>query len=164
MRRQLSFLAALGLAACATTDDQGAETPAPRPIKVAETEAPDPHPLASFDIPAGRCGMTLWSASGGRIAPIFQSLDVTSATMKLDGEQVNLVLKEQSGSLHLGMRSYQVFVRPDDGGESQTVAARLDWGERFQGGLYIKGGTLAVTGADGWERVVPIAGIAGCKA
>ena len=158
-------LAALAvITACATPPDRGQAGRAGGPVNLSVTEAPDPAPLEGYDIPRGRCGMILWTKAGSRIAPIFRSLDVTEATMQVEGKPVGLVLDSQSGDLALGMRSEQVFKGFDGDGQPLSVEARLDWGDGFPGGLYVRGGTLTVNGADGWSRILPVAGIAGCKA
>ncbi|MEL6873362.1 MAG: hypothetical protein AAFO62_11355 [Pseudomonadota bacterium] len=103
-------------------------------------------------------------ASGSGITPIFQSIDVTTATMNLDGKAASMRLEEQSGPIQLGMRAQQVFTPTTDDPATERVELQLEWGDRFPGGLYVRGGTLTVNGADGWGRVLPVAGIAGCKA
>jgi hypothetical protein len=96
--------------------------------------------------------------------PIFRSVDVVDAVMTIDQEQVPLQLASQDGDLRLGMRAMQLFTATSDEKTGLTVAADLDWGQPFPSGSYISGGTLTLTGVDGWQRVLPVAGIAGCKA
>ncbi|MEM1379661.1 MAG: hypothetical protein AAGH41_03450 [Pseudomonadota bacterium] len=160
----LSWVAVFAAAACTAVPDAENVTARPPAAQQPAPEAPSPQPLASINIPSGRCGMTLWMASGSGIEPIFQSLDVTTATMNLDGNAAPLQLEEQSGPIQLGMRARQVFKPVSDHKTTEHVELKLEWGDRFPGGLYVRGGTLTVSGADGWGRVLPVAGIAGCKA
>jgi hypothetical protein len=106
--------------------------------------------------------MILWTRSGAEVVPIFRALDGTSATMRLDGQTTPLTLQSQSGDLKLGMRANQLYVSENDTG-STTVEAKLQWGQSFPAGTYVQRGALTVSGADGWSRIVPVAGIAGCK-
>lgn len=157
----ISFSAAVFLAACATSSSPDVQT---QQRAFAETEAPDPSPLDAYAIPPGRCGMILWTQNGSRIAPIFRSVDVTTATMRIEGEEMPLLLQSQDGELRLGMRAKQVFAATGESNGGVVVEAKLNWGQAFPGGSYVSGGTLTVIGADGWRRILPVAGIAGCKA
>ncbi|MEM9809653.1 MAG: hypothetical protein AAF788_00340 [Pseudomonadota bacterium] len=161
MIKHLAGLVLVGVAACASKD---APIPALRPgVPQVATEAPDPSPLEQYDIPSGRCGMILWSTAGSRVVPIFRSVDATLATMRIEGEDIPLSLVAQEGALRLGMRASQQF----SGATSKqkiTVDSNIQWGQPFPGGIYVQRGTLTTSGEDGWGRVMPVAGIAGCKA
>ena len=128
------------------------------------TNGPDPEALADFDIPAGRCGMILWTKDGGRIAPIFRSVDTVEATMVIEGGEVSLLLASQLGDQRFGMRSQQVFTPADLAASQTVVETKIEWGQGFPSGTYINSGSLKLTAADGWQRIMPVAGIAGCKA
>ncbi|NRA31358.1 MAG: hypothetical protein HRU11_13970 [Parvularculaceae bacterium] len=108
--------------------------------------------------------MVLWTESGGRVSPIFRSVDVTRATMNIEGETIQLQLTDQNGELRLGMRSEQTYAVVEGPKSGLTLDVKADWGESFPGGLYIKGGSMTVNGTEGWSRIMPVAGIAGCKA
>lgn len=159
-RRWLSIL--LLMAACSTTADNSAETS--QNAALTSTEAPDPSPLDGYGIPSGRCGMILWTTTGGRVVPIFRSVDTTSASMRLDGEKVPLTLVSQDGPVQLGMRSQQKFIAQEYEKLGIEVDADVTWGQTFPSGIYVNSGTVVVRGADGWSRILPVAGIAGCKA
>ncbi|NNU17102.1 hypothetical protein HK107_12295 [Parvularcula sp. ZS-1/3] len=164
MIRSALFLAgAVTLAACASAPSTGANKATSAPPRI-ETEAPDPDPLRAASIPSGRCGMILWTKSGSRTLPIFRSLDNLQATMQIEGDEVSLDLQEEAGELRLGMRSEQLYAVADEARAGSSVETKLTWGQTFPGGSYISGGTITLTGADGWQRILPVAGIAGCKA
>ncbi|MEM0929961.1 MAG: hypothetical protein AAGI89_11795 [Pseudomonadota bacterium] len=152
------------LAACASGASQtepSASTPAIPSVTV--TEAPDPSPLANADIPSGYCGMILWSQMGARTVPIFKSVGITRASMVVEDEPVDFVLADQSGALRMGMAEAQDFVSGPSNEGPVGAKLRFQWGQAFPGGSYVQRGTLTVSGADGWDRVMPVAGIAGCK-
>ncbi|MEM6913782.1 MAG: hypothetical protein AAF511_07370 [Pseudomonadota bacterium] len=129
-----------------------------------QTEAPDPSPLANSSIPSGQCGMILWSQMGSRTVPIFRSVGTTTATMTVEEEPIDFVLAGQSGAIRLGMAEAQDFVSGPSRNGPVGAKLRFAWGQAFPGGSFVQRGTLTVSGADGWERVMPVAGIAGCKA
>lgn len=165
MSLKRTVLLALLVPACATgtPSDSGPSTASQLPGFI-ETEAPDPAVLNSYGIPSGRCGMILWTPSGSKIAPVFTSVDSIEATMQIEGEEVPLSLRRQSGEIRFGMRAEQVFAAVPDNHAGTTVETKLRWGQPFPSGSYIRGGTITLTGADGWQRIMPVAGIAGCKA
>ena len=159
--KHLAWIAALGLAACASEPKPDV---VPASAGLGTTAAPDPTPLASYDIPSGRCGMILWTKDSGRVAPIFRSIDTVQASMIIEGETVPLLLASQDGDLRFGMRAQQVFTPTDPEKHSTVVETKLEWGQAFPGGIYINRGSLKLTATDGWQRILPVAGIAGCKA
>jgi hypothetical protein len=163
LRPALVGLATLAIGACAGGGTSVGDT---ERAAFGRTEAPDPSPLARIDIPSGECGMILWARSGARTVPIFRAVNVVDAVMTVDGSDVPLQLASQDGPLRLGMRAKQLFVADGNGDAATprlTVAASIEWGQPFPGGTYISGGTLTLTGESGWQRIVPVAGIAGCK-
>ena len=154
----------VGLAACATTPGAGGPgggERAPRRL-LAETEAPDPGVLEDFDVPAGRCGMTLWTKSGADQVPVFRSVDDGTASMVIDGQPVALSLTGRGGETRVGIPATQAF-EGRAGDRPITVTMRGAWGQPFPAGSYVARAAITVRGEDGWSRVVPAAGIAGCR-
>lgn len=128
------------------------------------TEAPDLGAVGQYGIPSGRCGMILYTQSGGRAVPIFRSTDDGAAIMQIEGRVTQLRLVGRGGEARLGIPNQQYFQAELANGMGVTIAASARWGNSFPSGTYVERGTITATGADGWSRVVPIAGIAGCKA
>lgn len=160
------------LLACASTSDsdkddqltlQSALSKPTVPVSV-PSEAPDPDALDRYNIPAGRCGMVLWTLAGGVPVPVFQVLDDGAAEMKIEGETSRLTRQEMAGRSRASMPQIQVFEGLNAALEPLTVEANIVWGNSFPSGSYVERGTITLTGADGWQRVFPVAGIAGCKA
>lgn len=160
-------LVALGLAGCANSgpaDSEGATRfRTTEPVAMA-SEAPDPGALAGYGIPSGRCGMVLWARAGKSAVPIFQALDDGKGVMEIDGETSQLMRLRVNGVARAGMPQLQIFQTQLSDGSRVEIEANTVWGEAFPGGSYIERGTISLTGADGWSRVTPVAGIAGCKA
>ena len=170
MRWTKVFLAlgALAIAGCetASTDtdnDAAARLRTTEPVSMA-SEAPDPGALKGYGIPSGRCGMVLWARAGKAAVPIFQTLDSGKGVMEIDGEQATLTRVRVNGVARAGMPQMQVFQTRLSDGRSVEIEANTVWGEAFPGGSYVERGTISLTGSDGWSRVTPVAGIAGCKA
>ena len=130
---------------------------------VSDSEAPDPGPLAEAGVPSGRCGMILWTLAGASAVPVFRSVDDGTADMQVDGEPLALALVGRGGEDRLGIPAVQQFEGRLDSGEAVTVLVRGDWGRAFPAGAYVERAALSLTGADGWTRTLPTAGIAGCR-
>lgn len=163
IRTALFLSGAAALASCASAPSPSSDRSIAA-VPSVETEAPDPDPLRAAAIPSGRCGMILWTKSGSRTIPIFRSLDNLQATMQIEGEDVSLDLQREAGELRLGIRSEQLYAVADPSKPGSSVETKLTWGQPFPGGSYVSGGTITLTGTDGWQRILPVAGIAGCKA
>lgn len=133
------------------------------PLSV-DSEAPDPGALGGFSIPPGKCGMVLWARAGTATVPVFQALEDGQGLMEIDGRITGLSRYQVAGETRAAMPQIQRFKASTAGGGAVTIDAETEWGKNFPGGSYVKGGTLTLTGADGWTRVLPVAGIAGCKA
>lgn len=158
MRRGCVLLSLL-LAACA--GGPASQKAAPRPL-LTDTEAPDPGALADAQIPSGRCGTILWTKSGADQVAVFRSVDDGTASMVIDGEPVALALTGRGGQTRVGIPATQAFVAQTPGGPLKVVMRGV-WGQSFPAGSYVARATINVTGPDGWARVVPVAGIAGCR-
>ena len=160
---RLVLLAAC-LVACATAapGERSRVGDAPGRI-VSDSEAPDPGPLTEAGVPPGRCGMILWTLSGASAVPVFRSVDDGTADMQVDGSPIDLALVGRGGEDRLGIPAVQQFEGRLPGGEPVTVTVRGTWGRAFPAGAYVERASLSLTGADGWTRSLPTAGIAGCR-
>ena len=160
----LLLLAALGVSACAGgAGGQDRTRAAAAGRIVSDSEAPDPGPLADAGVPPGRCGMILWTLAGASAVPVFRSVDDGTADMQVDGQALTLSLVGRGGEDRLGIPAVQQFEGRLEGGEPVTVVVRGDWGRAFPAGAYVERAALSLTGADGWTRTLPTAGIAGCR-
>ena len=153
-------LAALTMCLAACVGGGGAERAA-RPL-LADTEAPDPGALGVAQVPPGRCGTILWTKSGADQVPIFRSVDDGTASMVIEGTPVALTLTGRAGESRVGIPGVQAFEGEAPGGPV-SVTMRGVWGTPFPAGSYVARATITVTGANGWSRVIPAAGIAGCR-
>lgn len=152
------------MAACASRGEAPAEpmTVDARTLSV-ETEAPDLGALGEFNIPSGACGLILYTRSSNQTVPVFRSLNDGSGFMHIEGSLSRLQLVASAGEARASIPAFQYFDARTTDGSLVNIEAEIDWGEGFPGGAYVKSGTLSLTGADGWSRVLPVAGVAGCR-
>ena len=156
-RRGIHFTAVLLLAGCATK---------PAPAPAAATAAPPSAeaavalgPLANASLPAGECGMILWTLDESRPAPVFRYIAGKSAEIAIAGRPIELTRIEGSGATGFGVFERQTFSGPE--GLTVKVESRFSLG--FDGGSYLERGLVSVASPDGWKAVSPAAGIAGCR-
>jgi len=164
MRGLALFLIAVGVVGCASSTPQNDRQTTNTPYITARTEGPDLGGIGQYGIPPGRCGMILYTRSGSRAVPIFRSTDDGSGLMDVDGELRGLELVARAGESRMNIPSDQYFTaNAAEPARNLTVAVQTHWGQGFPSGSYVKDGTLTIKAASGWSRVVPVAGIAGCK-
>lgn len=116
-------------------------------------------PLQEASLPAGECGMILWTLEGARPAAIFRFVSGKQAEMNVLGRPVKFQRIDYSGAGDYGVHEQQLF-RSEDGLEAE-IAARF--GLSFSGGAYLERGLIKLRDNDGWSIVAPAAGIAGCR-
>ncbi|MGV6821022.1 MAG: hypothetical protein ACWA5T_11070 [Parvularcula sp.] len=164
MRNLAAILLLVGSVGCAATAPPRDQNALTEPYVTARTEGPDLGGISQYGIPPGRCGMILYTRSGSRAVPIFRSTDDGAGLMDVDGELRGLELVGRAGETRMNIPSDQFFTaNADEPARNLTVAVRTHWGQGFPSGSYVKDGTLTIKAASGWSRVVPVAGIAGCK-
>ena len=144
------------LAGCAAKPAPAVSTAAAPPSAAAAVAL---GPLANASLPAGECGMILWTLDESRPAPVFRYIAGKNAEIAIAGRTISLARIEGSGATGFGVFERQTFSGPD--GLTVKVESRFSLG--FDGGSYLERGLVSVTSPDGWKAVSPAAGIAGCR-
>ncbi len=154
MRGAIIAAAATALWACSTAGDKTAYVP---PANDDGSFA-----LTGLDeaaLPAGKCGMILWTLDANAPTRILRYVSGETAIIAVNGAPVTLSLAETSGGSNYGVFERQVFV----GGAGYDASVDIHFGLGFDGGAYLERGLVTVRSASGWEIVAPAAGIAGCR-
>ncbi|MEO1251886.1 MAG: hypothetical protein AAFW81_06030 [Pseudomonadota bacterium] len=115
--------------------------------------------VAESALPAGKCGMILWTLDERAPVPIFRYVAGETALVSINGAAVDLTLAETRGGGDYGVFEEQVFV----GGAGYDARVVVNFGLGFEGGTYLERGVITVRSDTGWEIVAPTAGIAGCR-
>ncbi len=115
--------------------------------------------LSDAALPAGKCGMILWTLDANSPARILRYVSGETAVIAVNGTPVTLSLAETSGGSNYGVFERQVFV----GGAGYDANVEIHFGLGFDGGAYLERGLITVRSSSGWEIVAPAAGIAGCR-
>lgn len=114
--------------------------------------------LADAAIPAGECGMILWTLEAQQPAAVFRMVSGKGGEIVINGAKTALTLTQSGGASGFGVSEEQAFA---SGGVRISVKMRFGLG--FEGGTYLERGLLTVEDASGWRTVIPAAGVAGCR-
>lgn len=161
----LALISISGLAACATAPDEEAG-PAAQPAAKYQVkdDAPRIAELKKRNLEPGQCGMLLWTLSAGEPALVFRNVEGKAAEMIIDGKTARLVLASATGEQRYGISAKQEYTL-DEGTPGETrVKIAATFGIPFEGGVYVEEGVITLRNFFGWERVTPVAGLAGCRA
>lgn len=153
--QMLSLFAAAMLSACA------AAPPSPAPPAPASASVPAFDGLASLpaqNLRAGECGLFLWTVSAPRALVLFTKAGSNTADASLPGGAQTLTLARQSGDLFAQFMTRLDYAAPDGG----KVHVALEPGERIEGGQRTRAAQVTIVPPDGWETLVPAAGLAAC--
>lgn len=109
-------------------------------------------------LPRGECGMILWTLDAQRPMAILRLTSGKEAEIVVNGKSTRLALGERGGSSAFG-----VFEEQELSAENVKATIRMRFGLGFDGGTYLERGLLTVETAEGWQSVIPAAGVAGCR-
>lgn len=155
------------VAACASNPDAATQTAAPAAPAAkyqVKNDAPRIAELRNKNLEPGQCGMLLWTLEKGEPIMVFRNVAGRQAEMIIDGAPARLDLVEEEGERRYGVSSEQAYtLEAGTPGETRVkVSARF--GTPFEGGVYVEQGVITLRNFFGWERVTPVAGLAGCRA
>ena len=144
----------------ASASAAAATPPAPAVAAKVIDEAPEIGKLGQLGLPPERCGMLLWTTENQRPALVFRSIAGEGADMIINGAPAHFAFETGEGDARYGVASVQRF-RAD--ASDVVVDVSAEFGLDFDNGAYVERGRLVVRGANGWERIAPVAGLVGCR-
>jgi hypothetical protein len=150
-------ISALLLTACSSTNS-GAE----RGNISGASEVPRLSQLSTDRLPVGQCGMLLWTMNAGQPVLVFRTIAGGQAEAMLDGKKQKFLPLAQKGDIRFGIGSQQSY-RSAASSEVQTIEIQVEYGASFGGGVYVDEGVLRLINEQGWERIIPVAGLSGCR-
>ncbi len=154
MKRAVICVLATALCACSSAGQ--------KPAYVAKTSGDGSFALTALSeaaLPAGKCGMILWTLDANAPTRILRYVSGENAVIAVNGTPVTLSLAETAGGSNYGVFERQIFV----GGAGYDASVDIHFGLGFDGGAYLERGLVTVRSSSGWEVVAPAAGIAGCR-
>ncbi len=150
IKQSVIFSAFFVLSACATTLDSSKDIP--------QANKADDR-LTARNLSAGECGMFVWTADNARRFIFFSRADQAEASWWNGSNEVTIARVSSEGFASYGQPPEQIF-RMTDGGKLMLA---LSDPEDINSGTRFKSGAITLAGADGWEKVVPVIGLAGCQ-
>jgi len=115
--------------------------------------------LEPRNLSPGECGLFVWTADNARRFVLFSQAQTQSAAWWDGTDEVILKLEEASGFSNYDQPPQQRFLLDD---QREINLSLMEPQEIFSGTRY-KSGSLRLTGPDGWEKVVPVLGLAACQ-
>lgn len=152
-------LAALLLGACATTRQETASASPNAPAVIDSESGVVLGAVADAQIPAGKCGMILWTLDAQRPQPVLRFVAGEQGNISIGGAPAVLTLTGASGAAGFGVYEDQSFESP----AGVKVEVKVQFGQGFDGGAYLHRGLITVEQPGGWRSVTPAAGLAGCR-
>ncbi len=152
VRYTIAIAALLMLGACGTT-----ATNAKSNTKTKITAQQDR--LAPRDLNTGECGIFVWTADPARRFVFFSQMDSATASWWSDSGEVEINRISSNGLPSFGQLPDQTYQLPD----GAALKLKLNDPEDVDNGTRYRSGAITQTAADGWEKVVPVSGIAACN-
>jgi len=115
--------------------------------------------LSPRELSEGQCAMFLWAKQAQTRFIFFAGSD-GSAVMMLNGKERSFSRTAAEGNPAFGQFTRQRF---DAGGWRAALTVEVEARRGLLGGAVIPRGALRVSEPEGWERILPVAGLIACK-
>ena len=106
------------------------------------------------------CALFLWASLPERTLVFYTDTETPNALMNLDNSQTKLARTNAAGLSYLGIAGEQSFTGPNLEMRLTFVAEQT---KGFSGGAVVKQATLRMRDKEGWEIIMPVAGLIGCN-
>lgn len=153
--------------ACAASPQTATQNAAPAAAAAryqVKNDAPKIAELKTRNLEPGECGMLLWTLANGEPVMVFRNVEGRQAEMIIDGAPARLDLVEEKGERRYGIAAEQAYTLEAGTPGETRVKVTASFGTPFEGGVYVEQGVITLRNFFGWERVTPVAGLAGCRA
>lgn len=115
--------------------------------------------LSARNLAAGQCGLFLFTRTDPARLIFFYSADSESAAFHDGQAEYDLSLEAANGALFGQFFTQMAFSAPN----GQNISVTYKAGAAMNGGARINSGRIIVTDAEGWEVIIPIAGVRACQ-
>ena len=116
--------------------------------------------LKSQKLTPGRCSLFLWSKTERPVFVLFANEDPAQALVQIDGREYRMSRKTTGGEAVLGHYEKQTFV----GGKYRfDLDLTYEKDGKVQDGAIIQRGVLRSRDKAGFETILPVGGMIGCK-
>lgn len=115
--------------------------------------------LAPRDLSNGECGIFVWTADAARRFVFFSQATTPAANWWSHTGEQTIMRTSSDGLTAFEQSPVQSFALSDGG----SLKLALSDPEEVDNGTRYKSGAITQTGPDGWERVMPVFGVAACN-
>jgi hypothetical protein len=154
MIRPLALAALLLTANAAFAAPKAQNAPAPNDGGVPFGE------LAPQKLAPGQCALFLWANTAPARRILMATQNPASARVVMKGKTLDLPLTAWDGEQVMGLYEEQTFTGQ---GLTLIVRFRAEAPRGLVGGVVARDGSVELKGIDGWETVVPAAGMIACQ-
>ncbi len=148
----IGLTALLILGACGTTGTQSKS-------KTKTSIAVKQDRLAPRDLESGECGIFVWTADTARRFVFFSRTDSASGSWWGENGEIEVPQIFSDSQPAFEQTPNQTYQLPD-GGE---LLLKLSDPEEVDNGTRYRAGSITQTTANGWDKVIPVSGIAACN-
>jgi len=157
-RKIIAVAACVALAACAGQSPRPSAAP---PVSPAQTRDGEPRfgTLPPRQLAAGECAMFLWLRNAERKMVFFGNAEGLGQAV-LDGKEVGMKRTGIDGREAFGQYEDQTYAY-----QASRVHIRVSFEKRagMDRGVVVPQGTLRLQQDDGWEYILPVAGLVACE-
>ncbi|GAK33157.1 hypothetical protein JCM17846_19410 [Iodidimonas nitroreducens] len=118
--------------------------------------------LPSQDLPAGTCGLFLFSKTPEPALVFYENSASAAALMRIDGALMTIPRIAAEGDVEAGYFTRQIFATAD-GALRLQLSFETEISEQIIGGALVPKGTLRLSGLDGWDQMRPVGGLIACR-
>lgn len=161
--KQITFLFGgllMLVSGCASTPELTPEQE--RALLLAQRPAIDSVPssgLGPQDLPAGECGLFLWSKTDLSKLIFFSKALSGQAVFAQSDDPIQLTQTRAGGDI-FGQFNTRMTYLSEDGREIQLS---LEPGEMMNGGQRLQSSLVNLVDAEGWQTVLPVLGVRACQ-
>ena len=115
--------------------------------------------LTARVLEAGQCGLFLFTRTDPARLIFFYSADAESGDFHDGTQEYDLTIEAADGDLFGQFFTHMEFSTVN----GQVIDLRYSAGEEMDGGARISDGRIIVTDEEGWEIIMPVAGVRACQ-
>ena len=152
------FLASLVLLAACASGVEPAPKAGVRSVEVTAASAAT-ESLPAQTLAPGKCGLFLWTQDEPRRFVLFYEAGAASAKAVLNGQETALAIESQGGDVFAQFMTRIDFRAPN----GVPVSLALEPGDLIEGGRRVPLARMVSQDDEGWETIVPLAGLTACQ-
>ena len=145
---------------CAACASSGGEAKSAQSETQTEMTAPTGNGLEAQSLAPGECGLFLWTLAEPRTFVFFSKAGTESALISLGGKAARMSQSSADGEIFGQFMTDMQYEPLEDEG---TLNVFIEPGTLLEQGQRTETARLTFTDPEGWETIVPVAGVRACQ-